>query len=788
MHRFARFVVRRRVLVLASLTAFTLFLGSGILRLYVEVDPDRQLPQHHPYIETLNETHRLFGDKNLVVIGIQALDGNAFSPQLLSKIDEITAKLADLPGIAPPLLQSIASPAVKDIRLDGDQLIVEPFMVRRPITPTIAREIKNRALDNPSTVGTIVSRDASALAIYATFELSPALPGYVNLHRAVEQIVAAADDGTFRYAISGVVAVSAALSTHASRMGLFFPIALFAIGVVHYHAFRTWQAVVLPLGTGMLAVVWAMGLMGHLSIPLDPFNATTPVLILAVGAGHAVQILKRYYEELAVSATNEDAVIASLIHVGPVMIAAATIASLSFFSLATLGTESIRTFGTFTGLGIVSVLAIELTAIPAIRTALGTPKTANRTAEASTAPWLDSILDATAHRLLLPKWARTSLLAYTLLLIACAYLSRWIVVDTSLKRSFSPADPVLIADDWLNDLFAGTNTLLFLVEGPTEGALTDPAALRGIERFEQRMEAIGGVGKAFSFVDTVKRLHRTLAPDSGLSGIPQDRAAISEYLFLYSLSGGSHLATLLTPDNRIAKVTVMLHDDSTNYGERVIGHARRIANETLPVGFRMRVAGTLASNAALTQSIVRGKLLNIAQVTLLTIVVSAIILRSAVAGCLVAVPLAVAVLVNFGVMGVLGIRLDIATAAVTAMAVGIGADYAVYFLFRLREETARMATFESALVRSMKTSGKAVLFVSTAVAIGYSVLCLSGFRVFEQLGFLVALAMVSSSVATLVAIPAMLTLISRTHWVDSVLGNVPARDTSHESHRHRSAS
>jgi predicted RND superfamily exporter protein len=167
---------------------------------------------------------------------------------------------------------------------------------------------------------------------------------------------------------------------------------------------------------------------------------------------------------------------------------------------------------------------------------------------------------------------------------------------------------------------------------------------------------------------------------------------------------------------------------------------------------------------------VKGKILNVLQIGAITIIVATIILRSWLAALLVAVPLAIAVLINFGVMGALDIRLDIATAAVTTMAVGIGADYGVYFLFRVREEYAADGDFAAALSRSLATSGRAVLFVSTAVGVGYSVLCLSGFRLFVQLGALVGLAMVTSSLATLLVIPALLTLISGTHWMGSVLG------------------
>jgi len=57
-----------------------LFLARATTRLHVEVDPDRQLPQDHPFIQTLNDVHRIFGDKNLVVIGLFPHDGNVFTP------------------------------------------------------------------------------------------------------------------------------------------------------------------------------------------------------------------------------------------------------------------------------------------------------------------------------------------------------------------------------------------------------------------------------------------------------------------------------------------------------------------------------------------------------------------------------------------------------------------------------------------------------------------------------------------------------------------------------------
>ena len=186
-----------------------------------------------------------------------------------------------------------------------------------------------------------------------------------------------------------------------------------------------------------------------------------------------------------------------------------------------------------------------------------------------------------------------------------------------------------------------------------------------------------------------------------------------------------------------------------------------------PPGYRVLFSGNNASNAALTEVMVRGKLLNIIQIALIIVLVTSVLLRSPIPGVLVATPLAMAVALNFGAMGILNIPLDIVTAPIAAMAVGIGADYAIYFLFRFREELAVSATPELALASTLRTSGKAISYVSFAVTFGYLVLCLSGFVYHVELGTLVALAMLVSSISSLTLLPALI-LIARPRFLFNV--------------------
>jgi hypothetical protein len=158
--------------------------------------------------------------------------------------------------------------------------------------------------------------------------------------------------------------------------------------------------------------------------------------------------------------------------------------------------------------------------------------------------------------------------------------------------------------------------------------------------------------------------------------------------------------------------------------------------------------------------VVHDKVRNVLQVSVIIFVLCALVLRSLVGGLLVLVPLAVSLVVNLGIMGWARIWLDMSTSAITAMGISIGADFAIYLLSRIREEWQRSPALESAILNSLRTSGKAIFYVSSAVTLGYLVLPFSGFSVWVRLGLLTSVIVSVSALATLTILPA-LALIAR---------------------------
>ncbi len=264
--------------------------------------------------------------------------------------------------------------------------------------------------------------------------------------------------------------------------------------------------------------------------------------------------------------------------------------------------------------------------------------------------------------------------------------------------------------------------------------------------------------------------------------VPDEPQQVKDFLFLYSISGNpADFTRLVDYDYRQAVIWSYLKSDSTVLAEELIRRVEDYARANgqlfrmesgpaaMPVsdqgaGFTLGVAGSSPVTVALNRTMVEGKIQNILQIAAIIFIASAFVFRSVIGGLMVLLPLSLAVLINFGVMGLTGITLGIGTAAISAMAVGIGADYAIYLLFRIREEF-RVAgpqggneALATAVHRAVLTAGKAVVFVALSIAAGYAILPFSGYYLHME-GILVPLAMITSCLGALLMLSALVMVL-----------------------------
>lgn len=597
-----------------------------------------------------------------------------------------------------------------------------------------------------------------AFAVLAQFEPDP--QGYGAILRRMQPLIDRERDDAVAIHLSGHVNFLGEIELYSERMIVFVPVAVVLIALLLFDAFRSVQGLLLPLLTANLALVWVLGIMGASGIPLDVFNATTPILILAIAAGHAVQILKRYYEEyerlrdtttlFAVEASHA-AIVASLSKVGRFMIAASLVAAAGFLSLTVFEIRTVKTFGIFTGLGILSALLIELTFMPALRSWLR-PPVWPRPARQRHGVW-----DTVIRRIVAGARSRKPF-AVWLLIVGLAIAGAWQVrIENSNKANFADWTTVRQDDAAINGQLGGTQTFYLMLDTGQADGIKRLDVLQGLDALQRALGQVPGVGKTVSIGDFLKRLNQAMHGDRPEAHVLPDSSELAgQYLLLYSMSGDpDDLKSYVDFNYRRANLKVFVKRDDSPFILNLVERAQELAGSVLPPGVNIRFGGGVAEAAAINEVLVRDKLLNIAQIITVVFVASSLVFRSLAAGLLVLLPLLLAVLVNFGLLGWLGIPLNIPTSLISAMAVGIGADYAIYLISRYREERLRDAAY--ALENTLHSAGKACLYVASAVALGYGVLALSlGFKVHQWLALLIATAMGVSVLAALSLIPALL--------------------------------
>jgi predicted RND superfamily exporter protein len=153
--------------------------------------------------------------------------------------------------------------------------------------------------------------------------------------------------------------------------------------------------------------------------------------------------------------------------------------------------------------------------------------------------------------------------------------------------------------------------------------------------------------------------------------------------------------------------------------------------------------------------IVWGQVMSIALAALLVTLMVAVMLRSLVGGMLAVVPLILALLMIFGVMGLGGIELNLVTALLSSIMIGVGIDYSIHFLWRYRDERQRGLDPEQAVATTLTTTGRGIVFNAWSVVIGFAVLVVSAFYPVRFFGLLVAISILASLLGALVVLPAI---------------------------------
>jgi uncharacterized protein len=503
-----------------------------------------------------------------------------------------------------------------------------------------------------------------------------------------------------------------------------------------------WRAVLLALTAPLLATVAVVGLVSATGHSMNLVMAALPALVLVIGVAGAVHIYLEWFrarrESPPATVTDRRALVATVVGrmAVPTLFAALT-TGLGFLALVSSRMAVIRELGVFAAVGVLMVWALTVLISAAGLSLLDLPAP-ERAFGARIRDRL-AVLGPALLRRRVPVWVGFGLATAVLLVGA----SR-VVVDTHTIGLLPAGSRVVQDSDWI-EANLGLYTPLEFVVRPPGGDVLAPASLAGIRRWQAVAESRTGVGRTLAITDLI-----------ALSGRPPPTTAeaAAATIAAYQAASGDDLADYISADRRAARATAFVPMGTARDFAAGVRALEADGDRAMGAAGSFTAAGYLPLYVRIIDYTVSSALVGLGLAFLAVFLVLALLLRS-VRTVLVAVPPNLfAVAAVFGVMGWAGIPLDIATATVGAIVLGIAVDDTVHFLHRY--QAARAAGAPEPVVDALTGAGPALLSTSVVLAVGLAVLTAAGSLSIVYFGLLTALAVTAALLADLLLLPTLL--------------------------------
>ena len=598
--------------------------------------------------------------------------------------------------------------------------------------------------------------------------------------------LAVGDEGPLRVrSISPVIVVDEYTKATEEGMAPLIGLALLLIAALLLLFTRSISDTLLTLTGLILSLTWIVGAEGWLGPralgvigPPSSLTAMVPVIIISLTVDYAIQAISHYREQRLEGEPVVQAVRIGLRNVTtPLMLAAiTTIVSLLVGLFSPIGV--IGDFGVVAGLGVGLSLLVMLTLIPAGRTIIDRRRESRGTLRpprpiSNAVPGISLVAEQLGRRV--TRWPAPYIVGVIAVTVVLGFYA------TGLKSEFSIRDILPKGGSVVEDM----NTLEAAVGGSTEMAsllitaeVTDGRTLLNLhdltaafEDEQRRPEAVAG---------PIQRSYEELVLDwTDDTGEPGDKYDPELAALFAEASPGVELDPVLMQefvDRLLARepelarflnndpngIDAMLLEFPTYLGDPEATRMIQEEIEALWLGDDSAVTALSDSiiSVAVTDQIADRQTEAISATIAVALGILTIFfwvtLRQPGLGVVAVGPIVLVLISVLGTMAVLGIPYTLITSIITALSIGIGVDYTIHVIHRYREEFARLRNPEQAAIRTLSTTGSALVGSALTTALGFGVLIASPLLASQHFGITATITIIYSLiVAILVVLPLM---------------------------------
>ena len=553
----------------------------------------------------------------------------------------------------------------------------------------------------------------------------------------------------------------------------------FGIGVLGFLvlllavAFRKPRWVILPMLTCFATGVITVGFLGLVDWPVTVVSSNFISLLLIITLSLTVHLIVRYRElhELNPQAGQEFLVWQTLRSKFEPSFYTAITTQVAFASLIFSDIRPVIDFGWMMNIGIAVAFVLVFTLFPATVMLLKPPPVANSN------DLTDRITGFFAR--MIEAFDGRILASYVLLAVLAAGGVSLLSVENRFIDYFKDDTEIYRGMELIDNELGGTTPLDVVIDASSE-FLRDEAEWRASPDYEPDTDTAGITSSSYWFntfqLRQVFQVHDYLEslPETGkvlsvattmemLSQIDKDFVN-DDFLLsvLYRKLPDEIKQALLQPymsedGNQLRFSIRVFESDPSLQREALLQKIRQdLTNEFELEAQQVNLTGMLVLYNNMLQSLFSSQIKTLGVVFLAILIMFAILFRNIRMALVAIIPNLFSAGLVLGLMGWLGISLDLMTITIAAITIGIAVDDTIHYVHRITEEFAHDHNYWAAVKRSHASIGRAMYYTTITITLGFSILALSNFVPTIYFGLLTGFAMMAALLANLTLLPQLI--------------------------------
>lgn len=587
---------------------------------------------------------------------------------------------------------------------------------------------------------------------------------------AIQAVVADHQATGFDLTVSGVPMAEVQLNQmSAEDMRNLFGISLLVMLLWMAYLFRHPLGVMTPLTVVILSLVAALSAMAYFDVPVTGVSGVLSSFLLCVGISDAVHLQSVFRDQRAQGVdAREAAIFAVRVSGAPVIFTSlTTMAGLLSFRASSIA--SIQNVGTFGAFGVFVALVLSLVLVPVM---LSFHRRGTLGGQGQTRGIAATLIEFFAHRASRTAGPRRLTLIAAVLGLVLGGLGIARLKTHHDPMAWVPEEhPLRLSFDELGSHFGGVADVTVHVKLNEGRGLTDPQVAQAIEALEKHVLAYDDpsgtdmVASSESVLNLLRQGGQALAEMRG-EGMPKrvlptDPQRLADALTFVELTVPRELERVVNTDRTQLRLMVRVPWREASAYAPLAAHIEAGAKKHLAGVGEARATGSIMAGMEAVGGLVSELLQSSGLAFAVVGVLVLLLLRDLKLGLLAMVPNVLPVLLILGLMGMVGVPLDLATLLISAIVLGIAVDDTIHFLHHVKRGLTSGLDVEEALAKALSHCGRALVLTSLILASGFMVYIAAYLANAQRFGFLVALALLFALLADLWVMPALLRVAYR---------------------------